>query len=186
MGRLVYSMMVSADGYTEDETGSFGWGAVDEELHSFVTARYRSVGTFLYGRRMYETMVYWETAHRDPTQSPSVHAYARQWQSCAKIVYSTSLGAPRSARTTIRRSFEPAEVRRLKAELPHDLSVDGPTLAGQALEAGLVDEVHLLVTPALAGGGRRFFPAGVRGGLELLEERRFPHGTVFLGYRVAG
>lgn len=186
MGSLIYSMMLSADGYAADENGAFGWGAEDEELHRFIDESYRSVGTYLYGRRMYDTMVIWETADQDPDQPAFVTEYARQWQSCDKIVFSTTLAEPRSDRTTIRRSFEPDEIRDLKATLGHDLSVDGPTLAAQALGADLVDEVHLVLAPVLVGGGLPFFPAGVRQNLELADERAFGNGTVFLRYLVMG
>lgn len=184
MGRLIYSMIQSLDGYTEDDQGNFSWGAPDEELHTFVNELASSVGTYLYGRRMYETMVYWETAHTLPDQPQHELDWTRQWQAAEKVVYSRTLVEPRSARTRIEREFDPEAVRRLKASAAHDLTVDGPELAAQALRAGLVDEIQLLVCPVVVGGGKRFFPEGVRLNLELLEERRFSSGVVVLRYAV--
>ena len=185
MAKLIYSMILSLDGYTQDAQGDFGWGAPeDEDVHSFINERASSFGTFLYGRKMYETMVYWETAHTIPDQPQFVLDWARQWQAAEKIVYSTTLAEPRSARTRIEREFDPDAVRRLKADVEHDLTVDGPELAAHAIRAGLVDEFQLIVCPVVVGGGKRFFPDGVRLNLELLEERRFGNGVVFLGYAV--
>ena len=174
MGKLIYSMLISRDGYTEDDHGRFGWGAPeDEEVHSYITALASSVGTYLYGRRMYETMVYWETAHTIPDQPQFVLEWARQWRAADKVVYSRTLAGQRSARTRIERDFDPDAVRRLKADAKHDISVDGTELAAQAIRAGLVDEFQMIVCPAIVGGGKQFFPDGVRLDLELLEERRF-------------
>ena len=185
MGKLIHSMLTSLDGYTEDEHGRFGWGAPqDEEVHSFINALASSIGTYLYGRRMYETMVYWETAHTIPGQPQFVLDWARQWQAAKKIVYSRTLAEPRSARTHIEREFDPDAVRRLKADAQHDISVDGPELAGQAVRSGLVDEFQMIVCPVIVGGGKRFFPDGVRLDLELLEERRFASGVLILRYGV--
>ena len=185
MGKLIHSMLTSLDGYTEDEHGRFGWGAPqDEEVHSFINALASSIGTYLYGRRMYETMVYWETAHTIPGQPQFVLDWARQWQAAKKIVYSRTQAEPRSARTHIEREFDPDAVRRLKADAQHDISVDGPELAGQAIRAGLVDEFQMIVCPVIVGGGKRFFPDGVRLDLELLEERRFASGVLILRYGV--
>jgi dihydrofolate reductase len=181
MGKLIYSMLTSLDGYTEDEHGRFGWGAPeDEEVHSYINALASSLGTYLYGRRMYETMVFWETAHTIPEQPRFVLDFARQWQAAEKIVYSRTLAEPRSARTRIEREFDPEAVRRLKADVEHDISVDGPELAVQAIRAGLVDEFQMIVCPVVVGGGKRFFPDGVRLDLELLEERRFGNGVLIL------
>ncbi|QAB18384.1 deaminase [Leucobacter muris] len=185
MGALIYSMIVTADGYVADAHGAFDWGVASEELHEFVAESTRSVGTYLYGRRMYDTMVYWETAGLDEELPAGIADYARLWRSCDKIVFSTSLHEPRSARTTLRRSFDPDEIRELKLNLDHDLTIDGPMLAAQALRAGLVDEIGLFVTPVVVGGGKRFFPEGVRCELRLLEQRGFDNGTVYLRYRVA-
>jgi dihydrofolate reductase len=186
MGRLIYSMIQSLDGYTEDAQGDFSWGAPDAPLHTFVNELASSVGTYLYGRRIYETMVYWETAHTLPDQPQHELDWARQWQAAEKVVYSRTLAEPRSARTRVERAFDPEAVRRLKAGAAHDLTVNGPELAAQALRAGLVDEIQLIVCPVVVGGGKRFFPEGVRLNLELLEERRFNSGVVVLRYAVRG
>ena len=187
MAKLLYSMIMSLDGYTEDEHGNFGWGAPDdEEVHSYVNELASSLGTYLYGRRMYETMVYWETAHTFQDQPQFVLDWARQWQAAEKIVYSRNLAKPRSARTRIERTFDPDAVRRLKANAEHDISVDGPELAAHALRAGLVDECQMIVCPAVVGGGKRFFPDGVRLDLELVEDRRFGNGVVVLRYASRG
>jgi dihydrofolate reductase len=187
MARLIYSMLMSLDGYIEDERGEFGWGAPeDEQVHSYINELASSVGTYLYGRRMYETMVYWETAHTIPDLPPFVLDWARQWQAAEKIVYSRTLAEPRSARTRLEREFDPDAVRRLKADAEHDITVDGPELAAQALRAGLVDELQPIVCPVVVGGGKRFFPEGVRLDLELREERRFDSGVVVLRYAVRG
>lgn len=184
MGKLIYSMITSVDGYVSDPDGNFGWGAPEEESHEFVNELSRSIGTYLYGRRMYETMVYWETAHTLPGQEPFILEYARRWQATDKIVYSTTLNEVASERTRIERSFDPDAVRRLKAESELDLTVDGPGLAAQAIRAGLVDEYQLIVGPAIVGGGNRFFPDDIRVDLELLDQRRFGNGVVYLRYGV--
>lgn len=184
--KLIYGMIQSLDGYTEDAQGRFGWGAPDEEVHAYANELAASVGTYLYGRRMYETMVYWETAHAEPGQPPVVLDWARQWQAAEKVVYSRTLAEPRSARTRIERELDPHAVRRLKAGAERDITVNGPELAAQALRAGLVDEIQMIVSPVVVGGGKRFFPEGVRLDLELLEERRFGSGVVALRYAVRG
>ena len=187
MGKLIYGMIMSLDGYVEDEHGRFGWGAPeDEEVHSYINELASSVGTYLYGRRMYETMVFWETALTIPDQPQFVLDWARQWQAAEKIVYSRTLAEPRSARTRIEREFDPDAVRRLKAGAEHDITVDGPELAAQAIRGGLVDEFQMIVCPVVVGGGKRFFPDGVRLDLELVEERRFGNGVVVLRYAVRG
>jgi dihydrofolate reductase len=187
MGKLIYGMLQSLDGYTEDERGTFGWGAPeDEAVHSYVNELASSVGTCLYGRRMYETMVYWETAHTIPDQPRFVLDWARQWRAAEKVVYSRTLAEPRSARTRIEREFDPDAVRRLKAGAEPDITVDGPELAAQAIRAGVVDEIQMIVCPVVVGGGKRFFPEGVRLDLELVEERRFGNGVVVLRYAVRG
>jgi dihydrofolate reductase len=187
MGRLIYSMLQSLDGYTADAQGRFGWGVPeDEAVHSYVNELASSLGTYLYGRRMYDTMVYWETAHTVPGHPPFVREWARQWQAAEKIVYSRTLTEPRSARTRIEREFDPDAVRRLKTSAEHDLSVDGPELAAQAVRAGLVDEYQMIVCPVVVGGGKRFFPDGVRLDLTLVGERRFDNGVVVLRYAPRG
>lgn len=184
MGKLIYSMITSVDGYVRDRDGDFGWGAPEEESHRFINDRMRTFGTFLYGRRMYEVMSYWETADTVPDQPEFMVECARIWQAADKIVYSTTLEKPTTARTRIERSFDPEAVRKLKAESELDLTVDGPELAGHAIRAGLVDEYQLVIGPAIVGGGLRFFPDDVRADLDLLEDRRFSNGVVFLRYGV--
>jgi dihydrofolate reductase len=180
-------MLTSLDGYTEDEHGKFGWGAPeDEEVHAYFNELASSVGTYLYGRRMYETMVYWETAHAVPDQPQVVLDWARQWQAAEKIVYSRTISQPRSARTRIEREFDPNAVRRLKTSAEQDITVDGPGLAAQAIKAGLVDEFQMIVCPVVVGGGKRFFPDGVRMNLDLVADRRFDNGVVVLRYAVRG
>lgn len=186
MGKLIYSMITSVDGYVSDRDGNFGWRAPEEESHDFINAQFRSVGTYLYGRRMYETMVYWETAHLAPDQPPFILDYARVWQAANKVVYSTTLDEVTSERTRIERTFDPEAIRKLKAAVDHDLSVDGPHLAAHAIRAGLVDEYQLIVGPAIVGGGNPFFPDDVRADLELLDQRAFANGVVYLRYGVNG
>ncbi|HZX01398.1 dihydrofolate reductase family protein [Kribbella sp.] len=183
MAKLIYSMITSLDGYTEATEGDLGWGAEDEEVHSFVGDVFRPVGTFLYGRRMYETMVFWETVHTRPDIPPYILQYADDWRAAEKIVYSTTLESAPSAKTRIERTFDPDAVRRLKKESDHDLSIDGPNLAAQAIKAGLVDEYHLFVTTSVVGGGTRFFPAGICLDLDLVEHRSFTSGVTYLRYR---
>ncbi len=183
MGKLVYSMITSLDGYAEAAEGDLGRGAEDEEVHTFIGDLFRPVRTFLYGRRMYETMVFWETAHAAPDAPPHIVQYARDWQAADKVVYSTTLESVSSARTRIERSFDPDAVRRLKDESEYDLSVDGPNLAAQAIAAGLVDEYHLFITTSVVGGGKRFFPDGVRLDLDLVDQRSFASGLVYARYR---
>jgi dihydrofolate reductase len=183
MAKLIYSAITSLDGYVADENGNFDWAPPDEEVHRFVNDLERPVGTYLYGRRMYEVMRYWETADSLVDQPPAERDFAEIWQAADKIVYSKTLEQPASARTRIEREFDPEAVRRMKASAEHDLSVGGPDLAAQAIKAGLVDELHLYVTPILVGGGNPSLPDGVRVKLELLDERRFGSGVVYLRYR---
>ena len=183
MAKLLYSAITSLDGYVEDESGDFGWAAPGEEVHAFVNDLEREVGTYLYGRRMYETMTYWETA-LEQADHPVERDYAEIWQAADKVVFSRTLEEPASARTRIEREFDPAAVRELKASAERDLTIGGAELAGQALAAGLVDEVSLLMSPVLVGGGKPALPDGVPLDLELLDERRFEGGTVYLSYRV--
>jgi dihydrofolate reductase len=183
MGNLIYSAIASLDGFTADESGDFGWAAPDEEVLAFVNDLERPIGTYLYGRRMYETMAGWETA--SPDDGPAaVRDYARIWQAADKVVYSSSLDAVSSVRTRLEREFDPAAVRRLKETEERDLSVGGPHLAAQALAAGLVDECRLFLNPVVVGGGKRALAAGLHLDLVLLEERRFGNGVVHLRYRV--
>jgi dihydrofolate reductase len=183
MGKLIYSAIASLDGYVEDEDGAFDWVAPDEEVHGFVNDLERPIGTYLYGRRMYETMVFWETAPSDGDEPAVIRDYAEIWRAADKIVYSETLEAVTSARTRIERDFDAEAVRRLKDASPSDLSIGGAELAGQAMAAGLVDELRLLLGPVIVGGGRRALPAGLRAGLDLVSERRFAGGVVSLHYR---
>jgi dihydrofolate reductase len=183
MAKLIYSAITSLDGYVADEDGNFDWAAPDEEVHSFVNDLERPVGTYLYGRRMYEVMVFWETAHTLPDEPPVVQDFAQIWQAADKIVYSTTLEKASSARTRIERAFDPDAVRQMKASARRDITVGGPDLAGQAIKAGLVDELHLLFAPVVVGGGRQALPNDVRLALDLVDERRFGNGVVYLRYR---
>jgi dihydrofolate reductase len=183
MAKLIYSAIASLDGYIADEDGNFDWAVPDEEVHGFINDLERPVGTYLYGRRMYETMVGWET---DPTladQSPVMRDFAEIWQAAEKIVYSRTLETVSTTRTRLQREFDPEAVRQMKARAGRDISVSGPDLAAQAFRAALVDEWHLFVTPIVVGGGKRSLPNDVRLKLELLDERRFDNGMVYLHYR---
>src|SRR2546423_2136047 len=184
MARLIYSAIMSLDGYVADADGTFDWAAPDEEVHTVVNDLERPVGTYLYGRRMYEVMVVWETMHDAADQPPVVQDFAQIWQVADKIVYSTTLETVSSARTRIARAFDPEAVRQMKARAGRDLTVGGPALAGQALKAGLVDECHLFVAPIVVGGGTQALPTGVRLTLDLLDERPFRSGMVHLHYRI--
>jgi len=183
MGRLVYAAITSLDGYVADADGRFDWSQPDDEVHAFVNDLERSVGTHLYGRRMYEVMRYWETV-ADEGEPPVIQDYAHIWRAADKVVYSTTLSEVSTARTRLERSFDPAGVRRATDASDADVSVGGPGLASAALRAGVVDECHMFVTPVVVGGGTPFLPDGVRVGLDLLDERRFGNGVVHLHYRV--
>jgi dihydrofolate reductase len=185
MAKLIYSAIVSLDGYVADKEGNFDWAEPDEEVHTFLNDLDRPVGTYLYGRRMYEVLVAWETMRTDD-QPAFIQDFAEIWRAADKVVYSDSLTEPSSARTRIERQFDPEAVRRLKEEAERDLSIGGPTLAGQAIEAGLVDELHLFLTPVVVGGGNPSLPDDVRRPLELLDQHRFGNGVVFLRYRTLG
>jgi dihydrofolate reductase len=179
--RLIYSTIESLDGYVADENGRFDWGEPDEEVHTFVNDLVRPVGTYLYGRRMYEVMRAWETLSIDGEPSP-IRDFAQIWRAADKIVYSSTLGAPSSARTRIERAFDPESVRRLKTAAARDLAVGGPMLAARAFEAGLVDELQVVVAPVVVGAGTRSLADGLRLQLELVDERRFGNGMVHLRY----
>jgi dihydrofolate reductase len=183
MATLIYSGITSLDGYVADADGNFDWGVPDEEVHAFVNDLERPVGTYLYGRRMYEVMVAWEAVHTLVDQPPFMHDFAEIWQAADKIVYSRTLATVASARTRIERDFDPKAVRQMKATAGRDITVGGPDLAAQAIKAGLVDECHLFVAPIVLGGGKQFLPDDVRLKLELLDERRFGNGVVHLRYR---
>jgi dihydrofolate reductase len=183
MAKLIYSAITSLDGYVADKNGKFDWAAPDHDVHAFVNDLERKIGTYLYGRRMYEVMLYWETAPTEGDAPPVVRDYARVWRAAEKIVFSRTLSKLSSANTRIERELDPASIRKVKAASSRDISVGGPALAGQAIEAGLVDEIHLFLNPIVVGGGNQALPDGVRVHLELLEENRFRNGVVHLHYR---
>ncbi len=182
MAKLLYSAITSLDGYVADQRGNFDWAAPDEEVHAFVNDLERSVGTYLYGRRMYDVMVAWETMPL-ADQPAVIRDFAEIWRAADKVVYSTTLETAPSARTRIERVFDPEAVRQIKAEATRDVSVGGPGLAADAIGSGLVDECHLFLTPIVVGAGTPSLPHDVRLELELLDERRFANGVVHLHYR---
>lgn len=184
MAKLIYSAIMSLDGYTEDKSGNFDWAFPGEEVHRFINDLERAAGTYLYGRRMYETMAVWETDPSLAAESPFTRDFAAIWQAADKIVYSRKLEAVSTARTRIERDFDPKAVRQLKATSGQDLLIGGPDVATHAFMARLIDECHLFLVPILVGGGKRALPNNVRLELELLEERRFGNGMVYLRYRV--
>ena len=170
MAKLIYAAISSLDGYVEDEEGTFDWAAPDEEVHAFVNDLERPIGTYLYGRRMYETMVFWETASAEADEPAVFSDFAEIWRAAEKIVYSRTLQTPSSARTRIEREFDPDAVRQLKQSSATDIAIGGAELAGQAFGAGLVDECHLFLCPIVVGGGKRALPDNVRAQLELLDD----------------
>jgi dihydrofolate reductase len=183
MGKLIYSPHTSLDGYTVDASGSFDWTEPDEELFAFINDLERGIGTYLHGRRMYETMSVWETM--DTAAEPRVvQDFATLWRLAKKIIYSRGLHTVGTARTTIEREFVPDEVRAVKESSPENLEVGGAMLAAEALRAGLVDEIHLFVSPVIVGGGTRALPDGVRLDLALVSETRFASGVIYLRYAV--
>jgi dihydrofolate reductase len=183
VAKLIYSASTSLDGYIEDAHGAFDWAAPDEELHAFVNDHERVAGTYLYGRRMYETMVVWETMRTGEDQSAVVRDYAQIWRAAEKIVFSSTLESVASERTRIERSADPATIAALKSASERDLTIGGPGLAAGATRAGLVDEIHLFVHPIIVGAGKPALPSDARVGLELIDERRFASGVVHLHYR---
>ena len=185
MAKLICTAMTSLDGCIADERGEFDWAAPDSDVHAFINDLERPIGTYLYGRRLYEVMVFWETAPTQSNQSPIVLDYAKLWQTADKIVYSTTLPTASSARTRIERRFDPDAVRAMKDAADRDLSIGGPALAAHAFRAGLVDEVRLFVSPLIVGGGTRFLPDRLPLNLHLRDERRFDNGVVYLRYRVS-
>ena len=185
MAKLIYAAIASLDGYVADEEGDFGWAEPDEEVHRFINDLERPVGTYLYGRRMYETMAGWETDPSLAEWSEPMSDFAQIWRAAEKIVYSKTLERASTERTRIERDFDPEAVRRLKALAKSDLAVGGPELASHAFAAGLVDECHLFLVPIVVGGGKRSLPDHVRFELELLSERRFHGGMVHLRYRAS-
>lgn len=183
MANLIYSAIISLDGYVEDNDGNIDWAEPDEEVHRFVNDLQRPIGTYLYGRRMYETMVYWETVHRSAGHPPHVEEFAAIWQTADKVVFTRTLDMCSSARTRIEKEFDPTTIRQMKTSEPRDISVGGADLASQAIAAGLVDEYQLFVAPTVVGGGKPALPLDVRLDVELVDERRFNSGVVYLGYR---
>jgi dihydrofolate reductase len=184
MAKLIYSAIASLDGYVADVDGNFEWAVPDEEVHTFINDLERPAGTYLYGRRMYEVIVAWETAHTLPDQPPFMQDFAQIWQAADKVVYSRTLQTVSSARTRIERDFDPEAIRQMKARAGSDIILGGPELAAQAIKVGLVDELQLFLAPIVVGGGKRSLPNNVRLKLELLDERRFGNGMVHLRYRI--
>jgi dihydrofolate reductase len=183
MGKLIYSAIMSLDGYVADKDGNFDWAVPDDEVHTFINDLERPVGTYLYGRRMYEVMLGWETAHTRADQPPVMRDFAEIWQAADKIVYSKTLQTVSSARTRLERDFDPEAVRQMKARAGRDMTVGGPHLAAQAFRSGLVEECHLFVAPVVVGGGKQSLPDNVRLNFQLLDERRFGNGMIYLSYR---
>jgi dihydrofolate reductase len=183
MARLIYMVITSLDGYIEDDQGRYDWGMPDDEVFGFVNDFERPVGTYLYGRRLYEAMIGWETADAQPGQPPLMLDFARIWQAADKVVYSGTLDRVSTARTRIERHFDPEAVRQMKAQADRDITVGGPELAAHAIRAGLVDDYHLLISPVVVGNGKAALPGDVRLPLELVDERRFGNGVVHLHYR---
>ena len=186
MAKLIYSAITSLDGYIEDSTGNFDWAAPDEEMHAFINDLERPVGTYLYGRRMYETMAVWETDSSFAADSPLTQDYAQIWQAADKIVYSTTLEGVVTKRTRLEHKFDPGTVRQMKAASKLDLSIGGSALAAEAFRAGLVDECGLFLTPVIVGGGKKSLPDNINLRLELLDEHRFSKDMVYLRYRILG
>jgi dihydrofolate reductase len=181
---LIYSLIASLDGYVADADGEWGWSRPDEEVHSFINDLERQLRTHLYGRRLYEVLRAWEDM--DVTNQPSYIADFKEiWRGADKIVFSTTLAEVTTGRTRIERDFDPEMIRRLKEKTQHDILIGGPELAAQAIRAGLVDELHLLLAPVVVGGGKKALPEGLRLDLELSDERRFGNGTVYLRYGIA-
>jgi len=185
MARLLYMAITSLDGYVADEAGCYDWAMPDDEVFGFVNDFERPVGTYLYGRRLYQEMTGWETMDADPGLSPLMLDFARIWQAADKVVYSRSLENVSTGRTRLERDFDPGSVREMKARSERDLTVGGSELAAEAIRADLVDEIDLIISPLIVGGGRKALPGGVRLRLELLSQRRFGRGVVHLHYRVA-
>jgi dihydrofolate reductase len=185
MAHLIYIANSSLDGYTEDMAGNFDWTEPDEEGFRFITKLVRATGTHLYGRRMYQTMMVWETEPDLAAESPLRRDFAEIWQAANKIVYSSTLEAVSTRKTQIERNFNPEAIRQLKEAVEQDILIGGPELAAHAFQSGLIDECHLFFAPIILGGGKPALPDNVRLELELLEERRFGNGVVYLGYRTS-
>ena len=185
MARLIYSAISALDGYTEDMEGNFDWAAPDEEVHGFINNLERTAGTHLYGRRMYETLMVWETDPNLAAESPITRDFAEIWQAANKIVYSRTLQAASTRKTRLERNFDPEAIRQLKETVEQDILIGGPELAAHAFRSGLIDECQLFLTPIIVGGGKQALPDNVRLELELLDERRFDSGVVFLRYQTS-
>ena len=183
MAKLIYAALTSLDGYVADEAGNFDWAVPDEAVHAFINGLSRPIGTYLYGRKMYETMAVWETPDVFADGAPVLLEFAQIWQAAEKVVYSTTLQTVSTGKTRLERRFEPDVVRRLKASATRDVAVGGPTLAGHAIRAGLVDEYHQFIAPIIVGGGKPYLPGNVHVKLELLDERSFENGMVHVRYR---
>jgi dihydrofolate reductase len=183
MGKLIYFAIASLDGYVADADGKFDWGEPDEEVHTFVNDLARPVGTYLYGRRLYEVVAVWDDAKAFSDEPPHIQDFAQLWQGAEKVVYSRTLDAVSTTRTRIEREFDPDAVRQMKADADRDMIVGGPALAAHAFRAGLVDECHLFLAPVVVGGGKQSLPDDLRLDLELVDERRFGNGMVHLRYR---
>jgi dihydrofolate reductase len=184
MARLIYSTISSLDGYVADADGNFDWAAPDEEVHAFVNELERSVGTYLHGRRMYETMVFWETVDTGPNQAQVMRDFAEIWRAADKVVYSRTLEEVSSARTRLDREFDPDVVRALVTSASRDVAIGGAEIAARAFREGLVDECQVFLAPVVVGAGKRSLPDGVFARLELLEQRRFESGFAYLRYNV--
>ena len=184
MAKLIYSTQSSLDGYINDDQGKFDWAAPDEEVHTFFNELERPVGTYLYGRRMYEVMRYWQDPDKQEVPADHIRDYTEIWQGADKVVYSRTLDSAPTPRTRIESEFDPTAVREMKDSADADLSVGGPHLAAEALRAGLVDELHQVLYPVIVGGGTAWLPGGLRLNLELLDERRFAGGAVHLHYAI--
>jgi dihydrofolate reductase len=184
VAKLIYSAITSLDGYVKDADGNFDWGTPDDELFAFINNIERPIGTYLYGRRMYETMVFWETLAIGPDQAAVVRDFASIWRDAEKIVYSRTMERASSTKTLVEREFDPEAVRQMKEVAASDITIGGAELAGEAIRAGLVDECHLFLVPVLVGAGKRSLPGGLHAQLHLLDERRFGSGVVHLHYRI--
>lgn len=184
MGRLLYIANVSLDGYTEDKDGKFDWSAPDDDVFIFITNLMRADGTHLYGRKMYETMMVWETDPRFAAESPLMRDFAEVWQSANKFVYSRTLATVSTRKTQLERNFDPESIRHLKEKSDHDILIGGPELASLAFRSGLVDECQLFIYPLIVGGGKQALQGEVKLNLELLEDHHFSNGVVYLRYRI--
>jgi dihydrofolate reductase len=182
MAKLIYFSNISLDNYVEDESGKIDWAEPDEEVHTFINNFIRSIGTFLFGRRMYEVMKIWESIQTTPDQPPWILDFANIWKNAYKIVYSKTMDSVSSTKTRIEREFVPDEIRQIKKNSSKTINIGGPTIAAQAIKAGLVDEYHLMIAPIFVGGGKSFFPRNIKLKLDLIEEQRFSNGTVYLHY----